>query len=176
MFGLPTHDDDRTDDIVQLLLDCHGRIRHFVALARRLGEADAPTAVEVRDSAFRVRRYFGEALPLHVEDEEESVLPRLQGREPSLDDALERMSAEHSEHAPMLAALLHTCRTLESAPERHADLRAALAATATALERLFTAHLEAEEAVVLPAIRDLLPAAEHDAMVHELRARRARQW
>jgi hemerythrin-like domain-containing protein len=167
---------DDADDFVQLLLDCHGRIRHFAALARVLGETPALSADAVRDAAFRVRRYFGEALPLHVEDEEESVLPRLLGREPALDEALERMSAEHAAHAPLLAEVLRCCRELERAPERHEALRAGLARDAVALEREFATHLETEEALILPAIGRLLDADVRAALVRELRARRARQW
>ena len=48
-------------DAVALLLECHGRIRAFLAMARRVGEA------------IQVHRNFTLALPLHARDEEESI-------------------------------------------------------------------------------------------------------
>ena len=64
------------EDLVSLLLECHHRIRGFSALGVELGtRADLPAA-DVVQGCERVERYFGEALPLHVADEEESLLPR----------------------------------------------------------------------------------------------------
>jgi len=166
------------DEFVQLLLDCHGRIRNFAAGARRLAtaETDEVSADEVRDTAWRIRRYFGEALPLHVADEEESLYPRLHGRDTEVDAALERMEREHADHRPHLATLLELCGMLAEAPERHATLRTQLGETAGVLEREFGRHLEHEEALILPAIPRLLTLEEQAAMTRELRERRARQW
>ena len=163
-------------DVVELLLDCHQRIRHFSELARRLGEADGLPGGEVRDAAARVRRYFGEALPLHVADEEESLVPRLRGREPEIDAALERMTSEHQAHQPGLAALLELCEALESTPARHTELRGALLETATALQAEFESHLAEEERVLIPALQRLFPAEERATMADEVRARRRNAW
>jgi hypothetical protein len=67
-------------DIVDLLLECHERIRSFIGLAGRLANCGPVSDTEVSDAAARVVRYFSESLPLHVADEEESILPRLLGR------------------------------------------------------------------------------------------------
>ena len=66
-------------DLPDLLLDCHERIRHFSTLAVRLAREDASDD-ERRGVAAGVARYFEQALPLHVRDEDESILPRLRGR------------------------------------------------------------------------------------------------
>src|SRR4051812_25565021 len=84
-------------DIVDILLECHERIRSFTGLARRLASTHGLSEEEVRDAAARVTRYFSEALPLHVADEEQSILPRLSGRSPELDAALNGMQREHHE-------------------------------------------------------------------------------
>ena len=160
-------------DVVDLLLECHERIRSFVALAIRLGNAENPSADEIRDAAARVIRYFAEALPLHVADEEESILPRLSGRERDLDRALADVHREHSEHEPLLEALLRTCRDLHDSPEKLAELRQSLETTASTLQRDFLQHLDAEEKVVLPAIRQFLTLEEQAAILRELRARRS---
>src|SRR5262245_4414109 len=75
------------ETLVGLRLACHGRIRSFLAMAVTIGERFDVPENEVAESAARVRRYFSQALPLHVEDEEESVLPRLESRSAELDAA-----------------------------------------------------------------------------------------
>ncbi len=163
-----------SSDVVGLLLACHERIRFFVDLARRLAEAQDASLEEVRAAAARVVRYFSESLPLHVEDEEESILPRLSGREPALDGALETMQREHQEHEPQLRLLVQLCQSIEAHPERFRESRESLKQVAADLERHFHAHLDVEERVVLPAINSLLTQQDRDTMLAELRARRSR--
>jgi iron-sulfur cluster repair protein YtfE (RIC family) len=160
------------EDITELLLACHERIRRFIATAVRIGQAtDAPES-ELRETAGAVRRYFAEALPLHVLDEHDGIEPRLRGRDPRLDEALDRMHAEHAEHAPGLATLVSICGDIELAPHRHRKLRAQLLTLAEDLQDQFERHLEHEERLVIPALRRWLSAEERAQMVVELRARR----
>src|SRR6185503_861481 len=81
-------------DVVDALLACHERIRRFSAMAVRIADAGGATELEIRDAAAAVRRYFAEALPLHVADEDEDLAPLLAGRDPAIDAALATMSAE----------------------------------------------------------------------------------
>src|SRR5215475_8091586 len=129
-------------DVVDLLLECHERIRNFLGLACKLGKAQEPAMDEIRDAASRVTRYFSEALPLHVADEEQSILPRLSGRSVELDETLQSMHSEHLEHDAQLQTLLATCSTLRASPEKLDELRPTLSSTATTLEKEFTTHLE----------------------------------
>jgi iron-sulfur cluster repair protein YtfE (RIC family) len=161
------------EDAVGLLLECHQRIRTFAALASRLASAAGAGPDEVRDAARRVRRYFAEALPLHAQDEEESILPRLRGRDPALDDALATMAREHREHEAPLARVLGACRTLERDPATLPRVAGPLAAAAAELEAHFARHLALEEAIVFPAMRGLFSASDDAAVVREMRARRA---
>jgi iron-sulfur cluster repair protein YtfE (RIC family) len=159
-------------DIVDLLLECHERIRSFIGLASRLAGTGQPSHDEIRDAAKRVIRYFSEALPLHVADEEQTVLPRLSGRSLELDATLQDMHREHLEHEPQLQLLLQTCKTLEASPERLDDLRQTLLSAVSSLEASFITHLEQEERSILPAIRTLLTSEEQAVMLSELRSRR----
>ena len=45
-------------DVVDLLLECHERIRYFIALAVRLAKAENSSLDEIREAAARVIRYF----------------------------------------------------------------------------------------------------------------------
>jgi iron-sulfur cluster repair protein YtfE (RIC family) len=161
-------------DIVDLLNECHDRIRAFIGLAGRLAKAEEITNDEIRDAATRVTKYFSEALPLHVADEEQSILPRLQGKTVEVDSALLEMQKEHSEHELQVETLLGICRSLQASPERLNELREHLRESSSTLERDFFAHLDKEEKVILPAIRRLATREERDAMLRELRDRRNR--
>lgn len=159
-------------DAVELLLECHGRIRSFLALARRLAEARGETPEALADAALRVHRYFTLALPLHARDEEESIVPRLRGLEPALDGALDAMVREHAEHQLPLGVLVGACAEVARDPARQAHLAGTLAGAAGALAHHFEPHLAREEAVIFPAVRRLLDGSADAAIVRELRLRR----
>ncbi|MEZ4395234.1 MAG: hemerythrin domain-containing protein [Polyangiales bacterium] len=161
----------RREGLVDLLLACHARIRSFASMAERLGDP-APDDGQVVAACDAVARYFGDALPLHARDEEESLLPRLAGRDPALDDALLRMRREHADHVAALRDLLDRCEALRASPGVFAR-RAELARAARHLRAAFEPHLEREEREVFPAADALLTDDERRAAVAEMRARRA---
>jgi iron-sulfur cluster repair protein YtfE (RIC family) len=149
-----------------LLLDCHARIRFFADLAVRLATQDAPDA-ELTEAAAGVYRYFTEALPLHVADEEESVSPRLRRFAPETADALRTMERQHRAHDELLARLIPAWGELRSDPRRRRDTHADAVHLRSELEE----HLVAEERAVIPVLARL-PHEEQRAFVDELRARR----
>lgn len=161
-----------TEDLLDLLMACHARIRAFSELAVTLATRAEVPPDEVIDACDRVTRYFGEALPLHARDEEESLLPRLMGVDPALDAALTRMRDEHDAHREPLRELLARCAMARAHPE-DASLRTAMAPVAKDLRAQFEVHLASEEAVVFPALRAHLSDDARRAAVAELRARRA---
>jgi iron-sulfur cluster repair protein YtfE (RIC family) len=160
-------------DAVALLLECHERIRSFLALARRIAEAGPAAPASVGEAATRVRRYFTEALPLHAQDEEASVLPRLRGLDARVDAELDTMAREHREHEGPTSELVAACEEIARAPERLPELAPRLGRAAAALERHFVEHLGREEAVIFPAMRRLLDRPADEAIIREIRARRA---
>jgi iron-sulfur cluster repair protein YtfE (RIC family) len=162
------------EDIVDLLLDCHARIRSFSELAVRLGEASRPTPAEVAEAAAQVRRYFLEALPLHARDEEESVLPRLAGRDPSVEAALVAMHRDHLGHGELVEPVLALCAELVASPERHLELAPALAEAGRRMRAHFEAHLASEEGTIFPALAQVADD-EQRRIVEELRGRRGAQ-
>jgi iron-sulfur cluster repair protein YtfE (RIC family) len=156
-----------------LLLECHERIRTFLALARRIAELGPSSPDSVAEAAARVRRYFTEALPLHAQDEEVSILPRLRGRDPRVDAELEAMAREHREHERPMGELVAACERIARAPERRTDLLPTVGRAVTELERHFAEHLGREEAVIFPAMSRLLDRSAHAAILREIRERRA---
>ena len=169
----PHADGAHDDDPVALLAACHARIRRYGALAVRLAAARDAPAHEIAEAAEAVRRYFGEALPLHAADEDEILAPRLRGRDPAVDAALDTLHAEHDEHKAPLEVLHAMLSDLVLSPERLDVLRPALSALAARLNEAFERHLVHEEAVLFPALVRLLNAEERRAAVAEMRARRA---
>ena len=141
------------EDVVDLLLACHERIRSFIATARRI----ATSTGDAREPAGQVRRYFAEAFPLHVADEEELLaIPQ-------------RIHDDHVAHAPMIDRLVAMCAAIEQGGAVPAEL----APLAEQLEHELAEHLAIEERDVFPAIR-ALPEAERVRIRDAIRARRAR--
>jgi hemerythrin-like domain-containing protein len=162
----------RPDTLVGRLLDCHDRIRRFSELAVRMGAAQPIEGEELRDAARDVRRYFVEALPLHVADEEQSLLPRLGGRDPELDAALERMEREHELHEPLVDELITICERLQRSTDPALESRVRLVELGAELAGELARHLEEEESIVFPAIERWLPAREQAEIVAEMAKRR----
>ena len=162
----------QSQDLVDLLLECHARIRHFLRLAEEVGGGAGHAAPAVVEACQRCERYFVQALPLHVADEEQSILPRLRGASPQVDRALDAMHTEHAAHEPLLAELLAAARQVRGGPEDTAArsrLRTAAARLAAGLEP----HRRAEEEVIFPAVRGGLGPEVQARIVAELRARRS---
>jgi hemerythrin-like domain-containing protein len=163
---------EREPDVVDSLLACHQRIRRFLTVAGRVGAGGDP-APQVIEACGQIARYFREAMPLHVADEEDSIRPRLAGRAREIDRALSDMHEQHSAHEAALVELTSAADSVAADPE-DAAARARMAAAARALDALLAPHLDLEEAVILPAIRRLLSARELADIALEIRARRGR--
>ena len=159
------------EDLTSLLLECHHRIRGFSALAEDVGRrVDLPEA-DVTAACDRCARYFSQALPLHVADEQESLLPRLRGRSAEIDGALLAMHAEHDDHRPHLKALVESLNAVKASP-LDGSLRSKLLAIAVPLRAALEKHLAMEERVLFPSIGSALSPEVQAQAVAELRARR----
>jgi hemerythrin-like domain-containing protein len=165
--GAPT----RPEGLVPLLLDCHARIRKFTAMAAAIADGQETSETDLREACAACRRYFVEALPRHVADEEERILTRLRGRDDALDEALGLMHDQHGEHGPMLAELVDILERVEASPADR-TAREALARVTATLQRDFEDHLHREETLIFPKIDSLLTPEDHAKIRGELRARR----
>jgi iron-sulfur cluster repair protein YtfE (RIC family) len=164
----------RSEDVPDVLLDCHQRMRQFTALAAELAASPTAAADAVREVAAKVHRYFTVALPLHEKDEEESLFPRLLQHAPELAPHIKSLREDHAAHAQKVGALLAVCEQLQVAPERADALRASLGTAAQALADAWRVHLAAEEQDIFPAVRTALNAADREAIRQEMKERRAR--
>lgn len=164
----------QTKDAVDLLQDCHGRIRHFTGVAVRLCEAVQPDADQVRDAATSVYRYYSIALPLHEEDENLSTYPRLFAAVPTghLAQACDDMVAQHAEIDALVAELTPLWGELAEHPEHLDALRAAMEPRVRRLQQLWTTHLALEEETIFPSMRQFLGAEPLAAILDEMKQRR----
>ncbi|MDP3278534.1 MAG: hemerythrin domain-containing protein [Deltaproteobacteria bacterium] len=166
--GRKPHD----ESLLGLLGACHQRIRSFARQALTTAQSSEASDAERIASCQSVARYFREALPLHVQDEHESIAPRIRTRSAEVRAAVDRMELEHHEHLPELSALLQALEDLARLPSREAN-RSELASCAARMIDAFEAHLVHEETVLFPAIA-LLDASVQDEIIRELRGRRQR--
>ncbi len=157
-----------------LLLGCHQRIRHFSAISRRIAEETSAPLDQIADAAEAVYRYFHVALPLHEADENVSIDPRLQAcAPPELARASEEMVRQHRGINELLQQLLPLWDALCREPEKLAGFAPRLHQLSVEFENLWATHLKLEEEVVFPAIERCLPKSEVNAILREMRERRA---
>lgn len=166
------------DQPVEMWLACHERVQRFAALLSRLAEhltaqgADEDAQV----TAMSIRRYFNEAAPRHHEDEEVDMFPRLRERLDSERDrtvlgVLEQVEADHLEMAGLWkrldAALAEVSRGQPVALEQPLIDRFAT---------MYRHHIDAEERVVLPALRRVLGSDDWAAVGRAMAERRGLDW
>jgi len=157
-------------DVVDLLCECHTRIRNFLAIARRLALSPDVEPDRRRETATQVHRYFTQAFPLHIADEDELVALSLAQQSPGLDAALATMKSDHVDHAPVISSMLDATTMLLQHPHHRANGPALLAAVESAA-RVLEPHLQLEEREIFPALRNL-PAVTTEEIRARMRERR----
>lgn len=157
-------------DVVELLVRVHTESRHVLALAEGLASASA--TVGSSEAARTVTTFVDARLPLHWEDEECSITPRLLGRHHVVDAALGQMHRDHLALDAPFARLKVLCRLLGKDISRLHALRFELQAAVRDARVRLEAHHALEESIVFPALRRLLPRHELEAIGDEIVARR----
>jgi len=146
-----------------------------VQLSRTLAEAVLVPPAEIAEAAAAVFRYFSHALPLHVADENQSLFPRVQSALPPgalLREAAETMVEQHLAIDELVAELLSLCDSLRHQPERLPSLAHRLQHVTAACGQIFAAHFHLEEAVIFPALPQLLTETQMQEIAHEMHQRR----
>lgn len=160
-------------DALGLLLACHERIERVLHGLEQLAKLEDLADHRVPATAEAIATYLREGLPLHGQDEDRSLAPRLRalGPDPELERALARMAEEHArldELVPDLLALLGAMALGEP------DWQERLQAHHAWLALLLRDHMALEEAVVFPRVAALDEQARRE-IVLEIRARRRGQ-
>ena len=160
-------------DAVDLLIGCHLRIRHFTATAVKLAHAQGASTDEIRQAAASVYRYYSVSLPLHEADEEDTVRPRL---DPVAGErvrhALLAMADQHQGIYGFVERLMPLLQLVEQNPGALPQVGGEMCSLTSALDEIFRAHLELEEQVIFPAIRETLPESARAEMLVEMQQRR----
>lgn len=151
----------------QALLDCHERIRRFCGGMLLLCEHLDPHDPRVVNTAERVARYLRVGLPLHAQDEDESLTPRLTAL--TLPDEVQAaLAQQQEEHLSIESLRREVVLGLERAVSHHAPLPVV---SMGHLTPLLLAHIDAEERLIFPHI-ERLPQEEQQATLRELQRRR----
>jgi len=151
------------DDPVEFIHREHNRQIVILGAIERL--ADAPTAPDTRETAAYALDYLERELPLHVEDEERHLFPRLAARV-SADDGFEGILAAlrdeyEADDAYCRALMVDLHRLAEGRP---LDDLVAFNHQARAFVGFQRRHLAWENSVLLPLARRRLNA--HDTAEH----------
>ncbi|HUO59245.1 MAG TPA: hemerythrin domain-containing protein [Candidatus Acidoferrales bacterium] len=161
---------------VQMLLDCHKRIRHFLALAQQLATASNAPVSQLAEAARDIHRYFSISLPLHEQDENLSLHARLRTsatNDKDAEDSSNAMVIQHQTIDDVVARLLPMWERVSNDPVALGSFAQQITALTTRLAELMDGHLKLEEEQVFPAIDRCLSPEDRAQMVTEMRARRA---
>lgn len=167
------------DDPIGWLCDCHRRIEGFLnAMVRAVdaGPSNGALTGETRRALATALRYFESAAPRHIQDEEESLFPRVAGAAaPNVREAIEAILALESDHREAEALQ----RRVNGAIRRWLDAgvlgcgeREALAEDLRALQDLYAEHIRTEEVEVFPLASTLLGREMLRAVGREMARRR----
>lgn len=157
----------------EMLEACHERVHRMLSLLERLRahlkEHGADT--QARQAARDVMRYFDLAAPLHHQDEELHVFPRL-------------LAQGDARVLPIVRRLQRDHREMEASWQRARQVLARVAEGSTgaprpeddealdAFARPYAEHIAAEEEIAYPAARSAMDAREIERAGREMMERR----
>lgn len=158
-----------TGDLVEALSSCHDKIRIFLAGLDRIVSLPDLGDPRVPEAAAQARRYFAEGLPLHADDEDLSLAPRLRLAVPASASLMDDLARDHEAiHACLATLVIQLDALAQGRQTPHSVLRA----TVTLLSGLLLPHIEREEAELFPMCAQL-STADRRAISREIVARRA---
>jgi hemerythrin-like domain-containing protein len=164
-------------DPTGLLSDCHRRIEVFLETLAAVGKVmDKPPSEDTARALQTALVYFRQAAPKHTADEEESLFPRLRGREEaelkSALSTLDRLEKDHDTVSPLHAEVERLAEMyLETGSLSASDIQAFRTAVAS-LQEIYREHIRVEDSTVFPLAARLLNESEKSAIAQEMAARR----
>jgi hemerythrin-like domain-containing protein len=161
-----------------LLSDCHRRIERFLDIILAIAEqANGKDLEEDQRTALELAlRYFREAAPKHVLDEEESLFPRLRAKQsPTGHRALallDKLNADHRKTDRGHKGIEELSRVWLKEGCLPPDDATLLARLLQSLRETYRQHIAVEDAEVFPLASRLLDGAELQTIGQEMAARR----
>jgi pyridoxamine 5'-phosphate oxidase len=166
------------DQPVEMWLACHERVRRFALLMGRLADhlRQRGPDEDAQVTAASIRRYFNEAAPRHHQDEEVDMFPRLRERlsdddRTKVGQIIDQVEADHLE----MAGLWKRLDTILAEIQRGQ----ALALESALIDRfatLYHHHIDAEERVLLPAMKRAFGKSDWLAIGRAMAERRGLDW
>lgn len=167
------------DQPLGVLEDCHRRIEGFLGqliTVTDMHEADGILSEQGALTLAGALRYFKNAAPKHVLDEEVSLFPRLRASgDPRVQETfahIERLETEHARTNELHATVDVLGRRWMDDGVLDADDRAALRSQLAELQEIYTAHIKVEEQHVFPLAHDVIDEQAQLEMGREMMARR----
>ena len=164
-------------DPTGLLSDCHRRIEVFLDTLSAAGKVmDEHPSEDTARALQTALVYFRQAAPKHTADEEESLFPRLRGREEaevkSALSTLDRLEKDHDTVSPLHAEVERLAEMyLEAGILCASDVQAFRTAVAR-LQEIYREHIAVEDSTVFPVAARLLSDNDKSAIAQEMAARR----
>ncbi|TWU45886.1 Hemerythrin HHE cation binding domain protein [Novipirellula aureliae] len=171
----PLADFDRPID---MLVDCHRRIEHFLGVIVRVLEryASQPLDSEARQALAAALQYFKISAPKHTADEEQSLFPRMQSVgaiTPKTNELLEQLRQDHQTADELQGRIDRILEQwLASDDSLPADSLATLRADLAELKNHYAAHIHMEEEQIFPSAAKALSENQLREMGTEMRSRR----
>ena len=149
------------DDPIGMLRACHNKILDHCDLLECLLEEP------VQDTASRVHRYFNTSAPLHHQDEEEDLFPRINRQSIEIADLIHNLQKEHQELHRLWDRI---AADLESLPGQ--GFCDEFKQAAHEFCRLNRAHITVENRDLLPMATGILSSQDLGALGETMAARR----
>lgn len=166
------------DRPLDMLVDCHRRIEHFLDVIVRVVERYASQRLDAegRQALAASRHYFANSAPKHAADEEQSLFPRMHSAgaiEPAMNELLERLQQDHRTADDLQARVDRVLEQWLALDELlPADLLNTLRVDLAELKRHYAAHIHIEEEQIFPSAAKGLTTSQLGEIGAEMRTRR----
>jgi len=163
---------------IELMMDCHRRIEHFLAVLQKLAEryANQPLDDEGREAMETSLNYFLSAAPRHTADEEESLFPRMRRiDDPRVREAMAqivRLESDHRKAEAAHARLDELGRRWLTKGTLSVDAFAEFRDLLGELARAYGEHIPIEDDGVFVLAKRVLDDEQLQAVGEEMRQRR----
>jgi len=167
------------DQPIELMMDCHRRIEHFLRVLERVvaQHRDQPLDNEAAEALDTALNYFASAAPRHTADEEQSLFPRMRRTgDPRVTCAMahiDRLESDHREAEQAHARLDELGRRWLRDGALDAAAFTELRHLLKALSVAYREHIPLEDDSVFILAAEVLDADALRAVGEEMKQRRA---